>query len=114
MRNRERRHCMNRTLRNAAFRLLNPFSSSPLQPEGCVPPLGFKLAMRGTTSLEGLDEPAQASNRSLLGKAALKTHSLQTLTSGPLTRPRAKPLECVRFIGAFSLARDGQWFMVAT
>src|SRR5206468_2332302 len=52
------------------------------------------------------------SNRSLLGKAALKTHALQTLTRGPLTRPRAKRLERVRFIGAFPLARNGQWFMV--
>ena len=38
-----------------------------------------------------------------LGKAALKTHALQTLRDrGP---NRAKRLECVRFIGAFGLAR---------
>ena len=47
-----------------------------------------------------------------LGKAALKTHALQTLTRGPQTRPGAKRLECVRFIGAFRLARDGQRFLV--
>src|SRR5436309_3025393 len=48
-----------------------------------------------------------------LGKAALKTHALQTLPRGPLTRPRARSvLECVRFIGAFRPARDGQRFMV--
>src|ERR1041385_4019432 len=45
------------------------------------------------------------------GKAALKTHALRTLTRGPWPRQRAKRLECVRFIGAFTLARDGQWFM---
>ena len=38
-------------------------------------------------------------------KAALKTHALQTLTRGPLTRLRAARLECVRFIGAFTPAR---------
>ena len=47
-----------------------------------------------------------------LGKAALKTHALQTLTRGPMTRPRAKRLECVRFIGAFTPARDSPLFMV--
>src|SRR5947207_8358564 len=41
------------------------------------------------------------------GKAALKTHALQTLR-GCLTSPsRAKRLECRRFIGAFRPTRDG-------
>src|SRR5436190_1037574 len=46
-----------------------------------------------------------------LGKAALKTRALQTLARGPLTRPRAKRLECVRFIGTFTPARaaSGSW-----
>jgi len=43
-----------------------------------------------------------------LGRAALKAHALQTLARDPLTRPGAKRLECVRFIGAFPPARDGQ------
>ncbi len=46
-----------------------------------------------------------------LGKAALKTHALQTLTRRPLTRPGAKRLECVRFIGAFRPALAGKRFM---
>ena len=40
-----------------------------------------------------------------LGKAALKTHALQTLTRGPLTRRNAKRLECARFISAFLPSR---------
>ena len=47
-----------------------------------------------------------------LGKAALKTHALQTLRDSRASPNRAKRLECVRFIGAFLLARDGQRFMV--
>src|SRR6266478_1978108 len=54
------------------------------------------------------------------GKAALKTHALQTLRDCRASPNRAKRLECgsvrlaepVRFIGAFRLALDGQWFMV--
>ena len=46
------------------------------------------------------------------GKAALKTHALQTLRDRRASPNRAKRLECVRFIGAFRLARDGQRFMV--
>ena len=40
-----------------------------------------------------------------LGKAALKTHALQTLRDCRASPNRAKRLECVRFIGAFRLAR---------
>jgi len=36
-----------------------------------------------------------------LGKAALKTHALQTLRDCRASPNRAKRLECVRFIGAF-------------
>ena len=36
-----------------------------------------------------------------LGKAALKTHALQTLRDCRASPKRAKRLECVRFIGAF-------------
>jgi hypothetical protein len=46
------------------------------------------------------------------GKAALKTHALQTLRDCRASPNRAKRLECVRFIGAFRLAMDGQRFMV--
>ena len=46
-----------------------------------------------------------------LGKAALKTHALQTLRDFQASPNRAKRLECVRFIGAFRPARDGQRFM---
>src|SRR6266849_3941283 len=46
-----------------------------------------------------------------LGKAALKTHALQTLRDCPASPNRAKRLECVRFIGAFRRARDGPRFM---
>ena len=49
-----------------------------------------------------------------LGKAALKTHALQTLRECRASPKRAKRLECVRFIGAFRRARDGQRFMVPT
>src|SRR5437667_2573206 len=35
-------------------------------------------------------ELARSSNRSLLGKAALKTHAVQTRTLHPLTRPEAR------------------------
>jgi len=47
-----------------------------------------------------------------LGKAALKPHALQTLRDRRASPNRAKRLECVRFIGAFRPARDGQRFMV--
>src|SRR3989442_15903296 len=47
-----------------------------------------------------------------LGKAALKTHALQTLRDHRASPKRAKRLECVRFIGAFRPARDGQRSMV--
>ena|SRR2546425_11601263 len=47
-----------------------------------------------------------------LGKAALKTHALQTLRDRRASPNRAKRLECVRFIGAFRLARDVPMFMV--
>jgi hypothetical protein len=46
-----------------------------------------------------------------LEKAALKTHALQTLRDCRASPNRAKHLECVRFIGAFRLAPDGQRFM---
>src|SRR6266581_600144 len=49
-----------------------------------------------------------------LGKAALKTHALQTLRDRRASPNRAKRLECVRFIrfiGAFRPARDGPRFM---
>src|SRR5216117_2467551 len=72
----------------------------------------FMVPMHGKNGERAFDAPAQAWNRGLLGKAALKTHALQTLARGPLTRPCAKRLECVRFIGAFPLARHGQRFMV--
>ena len=48
-----------------------------------------------------------------LGKAALKTHALQTLRDGRSPPNRAKRLECVRFIGAFRPARDNLRFMAA-
>ena len=47
-----------------------------------------------------------------LGKAALKTLALQTLRDCRAFPKRAKRLECVRFIGAFRPARDGQRSMV--
>src|SRR6266511_3790478 len=47
-----------------------------------------------------------------LGKAALKTHALQTLRDCLASPNRAKRLECVRFIGAFRRARDGSRFVV--
>ena len=47
-----------------------------------------------------------------LGKAALKTHALQTLRDCRAFANRAKRLECVRFIGAFRPACDGPQFMV--
>src|SRR6266542_882239 len=43
-----------------------------------------------------------------LGKAALKSHPLQTLRDCRASPKRAKRLECVRFIGAFRRARDGR------
>ena len=57
-----------------------------------------------------LHEPALSSNR-WLGKAALKTHALQTLRDARASPKRAKRLECVRFIGAFRPPRDGLRFM---
>jgi hypothetical protein len=47
-----------------------------------------------------------------LEKAALKTHAFQMLRDSQASPNRAKRLECVRFIGAFRLARDGPRFMV--
>ena len=41
-----------------------------------------------------------------LGKAALKTHALQTLRDCRASPNRAKRLECVRFIGAFRPAAN--------
>src|SRR5205809_4735062 len=49
-----------------------------------------------------------------LGKAALKTHALQTLRDCRASPNRAKRLECVRFIGAFRPARDGRRFVVCS
>src|SRR5213596_2809451 len=46
-----------------------------------------------------------------LGKAALKTHALQTLRDCRSSPYGAKRLECVRFIGAFRPARDDPQFM---
>src|SRR5438876_3408579 len=46
-----------------------------------------------------------------LGKAALKTHALQTLRDCRASPNRAKRLDCVRFIGAFHAARNDQCFM---
>ena len=48
-----------------------------------------------------------------LGKAALKTHALQTLRDCRASPKRAKRLECVRFIGAFRPAQDSPRFMVS-
>ena len=49
-----------------------------------------------------------------LGKAALKTHALQTLNAWSAdSAGSAKRLECVRFIGAFACGAGRQWFMVA-
>src|SRR2546425_1530900 len=48
-----------------------------------------------------------------LGKAALKTHALQTLRDGRSSPKRAKRLECVRFLSALSVGRGtarGSWF----
>jgi len=47
------------------------------------------------------------------GKAALKTHALQTLRDHRASPKRAKRLECVRFIGAFRPARESPRFIVA-
>jgi hypothetical protein len=47
-----------------------------------------------------------------LGKAALKPHALQTLRDCRASPNRAKRVECVRFIGAFPPARDGERLMV--
>src|SRR5437773_5448706 len=46
------------------------------------------------------------------GKAALKTHALQTLRDCRASPNRAKRLECVRFIGAFRLTQACLRFMV--
>src|SRR6266581_1926189 len=40
-----------------------------------------------------------------LGKAALKTHALQTLTRGPLTRPRARSVWSASDLSALSVRR---------
>ena len=48
-----------------------------------------------------------------LGKAALKTHALQTVRDYRASPKRAKRLECVRFIGAFRPAQDDLRFMAA-
>ena len=48
-----------------------------------------------------------------LEKAALKTHALQTLRACRMSQERAKRLECVRFIGAFRPAREGQRVLAA-
>jgi len=47
-----------------------------------------------------------------LGKAALKTHALQTLRDCRASPNRAKRLECVRLIGAFPL--PAYWYLEAT
>jgi len=53
-------------------------------------------------------EPAGHRIVAWLGKAALKSHALQTLRDCRASPKRAKRLECVRFIGAFRRARDGR------
>jgi len=47
-----------------------------------------------------------------LGKAALKTHALQTLRDRRASPKRAERLECVRFISTYRPERYRQWFMV--
>jgi hypothetical protein len=58
-----------------------------------------------------MNRPAHRS-KAWPGKAALKTHALQTLRDCRASPNCAKRLECVRFIGAFRLAPDDLGFMV--
>src|SRR5213592_1382654 len=75
----------------------------------CSSPAGSCASERATSNIINIPGHRIAA---CLGKAALKTHALQTLRDCRAPPNRAKRLECVRFIGAFRLARDGQRFMV--
>src|SRR5258705_13766735 len=77
-----------------------------------VPFVGFIAPMRGEKRKRVLHEPTRHRLATSLGKAALKTHALQTLRDCRVPPNRAKRLECVRFIGAFGPAPDGQRFKV--
>ena len=82
------------------------FANEQVTHLGFMGPMRAKKASGLSTNLPG--------NRIVAwhGKAALKTHALQTLRDCRASPNRAKRLECVRFIGAFRRARDGPRFMV--
>ena len=69
--------------------------------------------MRGRKGEEAFHEPAWPSNRSLpweSGAEDARTPNADAWSAD--SAASAKRLECVRFIGAFRPARDGQRFMV--
>src|SRR2546425_12721526 len=68
--------------------------------------------MRGRKGEEAFHEPAWSSNRSLpweSGAEDARTPNADAWSAD--SAASAKRLECVRFIGAFGPARDGQRFM---
>src|SRR6266581_1926187 len=76
-------------------------------------PRRFMLPMRGRKGEEAFHEPAWPSNRSLpweSGAEDARTPNADAWSAD--SAASAKRLECVRFIGAFGPARDGQRFNI--
>ena len=62
----------------------------------------FMVPLRDLKAEKALDEPNGHLLAESLGKAAPKTHALQTLRDCRAASDSAKRLECLRFIGALS------------
>jgi hypothetical protein len=75
---------------------------------------GFMVPMHAKKRKGALHEPARPSNCSLPWESGAEdARTPNADASSADSAASAKRLQCVRFIGAFRLARDGQRFMAA-
>jgi hypothetical protein len=93
-------------------------ASNAKAPEHWRSPRRYRVIRRFMAPMHFKSERGLSMNRrghreaACLGKAALKTHALQTLRDCRASSNRAKRLECVRFVGAFRPA--AYWHLEAT
>ena len=91
-------------------------ASQPKAPEDWRSPRRYRAIHRFTVPMHAqkrqriVHKPIRRRLATCHGKAALKTHALQTLREGPVSPNLAKRLECVRFIGASCRTRDSPRF----
>jgi len=84
----------------------------PLKP-GLQTLSGFMVPMRSRDVVGVLQEPTRPSNCSLLWESGAEDARTPNASAWSIdSSASAKRLECVRFIGAFPPAGDGQRFMV--